>query len=108
VLCVDLTVKLCDFGLSKSESTSMLLNATMSSLGIQAGTLAFMAPEITERGAGFSKATDMYSMGMTAVQLISRKTPNKIDLARKVRDCVAFATAAPGSHHRESLNCTHI
>ena len=105
----DLTAKIGDFGLAKSEATSMMINA--STLGVAAGTLSFMDPRIQLEGLHSSPSTDMYSFGMTAIQLLARKIPSRDGLSDKINGIVADACATPGppSHslvedkHRKQL-----
>jgi serine/threonine protein kinase len=65
-----LRMKLCDFGPAKQH----FLDVTAES---RIGTFCFMAPEIRV-GKVSELASDIFSFGMTAVQIISRKNP-KID-----------------------------
>ena len=54
-------VKLCDFGLVKTRTT-------------QAGTPAYMAPELLE-GGSFNKSVDVYSFGVLLCELFSQEVP---------------------------------
>jgi len=64
--------KLTDFGLSKikteSTGTSNLSNQPV-------GTLKWMAPELFMRKAQHTLKSDIYSLGMTLWELVSRKCP---------------------------------
>eukprot|EP01031_Cornospumella_fuschlensis_P024326 gene24326-29406_t len=60
--------KLCDFGMSKKQSMSTTQGA---------GTLAFMAPEV-KQGARSSFASDVYSMGVTFMQILLRDVPRSV------------------------------
>jgi TPR repeat protein/serine/threonine protein kinase len=64
-------VKLCDFGPAKQQVT---VAETCES---RVGTFSFMAPEIRVGGPS-EFASDIFSFGMTAVQMLTRRTP-KID-----------------------------
>jgi hypothetical protein len=61
-------IKLCDFGLAKKHHS-------YASAGSMAGTLAFMAPEV-KNSKGSTYASDIYSFAMTAVQVLTRQSPD--------------------------------
>jgi len=65
-----LVAKLCDFGFARQSS------ATMSHAG--GGTANFEAPEVRATGKA-SFASDVFSCGMTAVQILTRQTPGRHD-----------------------------
>lgn len=70
--------KLCDFGLSRlRQETLSLSNATgtASNQDEAVGTLAWMAPELFQRGTKFSKHADIYSFGMVLWEIASRAVP---------------------------------
>jgi serine/threonine protein kinase len=62
----DLTVKLCDFGLSKELESD---RARTTGIAVK-GTHAFMAPEQKEKGGGSSRQSDVYSWGITALHIL--------------------------------------
>jgi len=63
-------IKLGDFGLAlvKQESASSITQQSV-------GTTAWMAPELFKRRAEYSKATDIYSLGILFWELASRAIP---------------------------------
>jgi serine/threonine protein kinase len=63
-------IKLGDFGFAKEHHT--LVNNNQST---HAGTLAFMAPEVLLGVARSSFASDIFSFAMTAVQIMTRRSP---------------------------------
>lgn len=66
--------KLADFGQAKLKSSSHSIKTRRSESGT-VGTVAWLAPEILRDGAECSRATDMYSLGMTLWELATRETP---------------------------------
>lgn len=62
-------------GLSRTQRqyTELKLKLQMSQDAV--GTIAWMAPELFERGAIYTKKSDVYSLGITFWELASRKTP---------------------------------
>jgi serine/threonine protein kinase len=77
----DLSLKICDFGLSKQSSS---VTGAVSKLG--AGTLAFLAPEILMYGHS-SYESDVFSFAVTMVQVLLRTGPDR----RMFRDQTAQA-----------------
>jgi len=69
----ELHAKLTDFGLSKVKQE----NETQSSLRTArvAGSILWMAPELFKRSAKNTKASDVYSFGMTLSEIATRKVP---------------------------------
>lgn len=66
--------KLADFGQAKLKSSSQSVKTRRSESGA-VGTVAWLAPEILRDGAECSRATDIYSYGMTLWELATRETP---------------------------------
>jgi serine/threonine protein kinase len=65
----DVTIKVCDFGLSrlKEEQSSMTKNV---------GTTNWLAPEVVGVGAGaYNEKVDVYSFSMTMFEVICREVP---------------------------------
>lgn len=80
----DRQLKLLDFGLSVITSRTMehLTQTT-------AGTMAYMAPELFQ-GAPYSKATDLYAVGMIAFELLTGQFPYRQDnLATMMHDVLS-------------------
>lgn len=69
LLSENMRAKLTDFGMSKvkTESAPLSLNAT--------GTYQWMAPEFATTDEGNSRASDMYSLGITFWEISARKLP---------------------------------
>jgi predicted Ser/Thr protein kinase len=61
--------KLTDFGLSRVKNESS--TSTKSSVG----TLFWMSPELFKRGGRYTQASDIYSLGITLWEIVSRKRP---------------------------------
>lgn len=80
-------VKLCDFGPAKQHMTHA---ETVES---RVGTFSFMAPEIRVGGSS-EFASDIFSFAMTAVQLLTRKTPKIDDFKGQVMGAL-FAVDIP-------------
>ncbi|UCG25096.1 MAG: serine/threonine-protein kinase PknK, partial [Chloroflexota bacterium] len=80
-LVLDGQLKLLDFGLS------VITSQTMEYLSLTtAGTMAYMAPELFQ-GAPYSKATDLYAMGVIAFELFTGQFPyEQSNLATMMRD----------------------
>ena len=72
--------KLCDFGFARQSS------ATMSVAG--GGTANFEAPEVRATGKA-SFASDIFSIGMTAVQILTRKAPARHEWRNQVQRAVS-------------------
>ena len=88
-----LVAKLCDFGFARQSS------ATMS---VASGSTAnFEAPEVRSEGKA-SFASDVFSIGMTAVQILTRQTPGRHGWQEQVVAALADATAS-GSHGRDHI-----
>jgi predicted Ser/Thr protein kinase len=68
-----LRARLTDFGLSRIKTETTTTTATASSQSV--GTLQWMAPELFQRRAKYTKNADMYSYGMVLWELASRKVP---------------------------------
>eukprot|EP01040_Poterioochromonas_malhamensis_P010136 gene10136-11021_t len=89
-------VKLCDFGPAKQHMTHA---DTMES---RVGTFSFMAPEIRVGGSS-EFASDIFSFAMTAVQMLTRKTPKIDDFKGQILACL-FAANIPLSDVNEMLS----
>ena len=68
LLMTDLSIRLNDFGFTRDLDTS---KSTYS------GTELYMAPERLQRGEPSTEASDIYSFGVTALQMILNKVPDK-------------------------------
>lgn len=68
----NMKAKLSDFGLAKLKRESQSSHA---GVGDAAGTLAWMAPELFNRGGKCTEKSDMYSYGMILWELTSGKIP---------------------------------
>jgi len=79
-----LRVKLGDFGLSK---LSMSFAGMASALG--AGTTAFMSPEL-RNGGHATGASDVFALGVSLIQMITRQGPIVEDLRGQIRKAVAY------------------
>jgi serine/threonine protein kinase len=65
--------KVCDFGISKVKKET---KTTMTAKTAQSvGTAPWMAPELFEPEAKYTKASDIYSFGMVLWEIASRKPP---------------------------------
>lgn len=77
-------VKLLDFGLAKTQYQTRLTQT-----GMVIGTINYMAPEQIS-GAGFSGATDVYSMGVMFFEMVTGEKPfigeTTIDLMKQIMD----------------------
>lgn len=67
----NLKAKLTDFGLSKIKNESHTCTSTKNAVG----SLAWMAPELFNRKAVYTQKSDIYSLGITLWELVSRKIP---------------------------------
>ena len=86
-----LKCKLCDFGLAKRKIGGM-----SSSRHSAVGTPEFMAPEVT-MGLGASFKSDVFSYGMTCLQIIGRRVPDRYrSFADRIAD--SFERISPSSH----------
>lgn len=72
LLTENLHCKLTDFGLAREQRSSAL------GLPSTVGTLVFMAPEIKTNQGG-NHRSDVYSLGVTTVQIFTRQTPSALD-----------------------------
>lgn len=72
----NLFCKITDFGLAKEQMSSAL------GLPSTVGTLVFMAPEI-KMNQGGNHRSDVYSLGVTTVQIFNRHTPSASDSTTK-------------------------
>ena len=77
--------QICDFGISKLCTLAGGTSGAKTAAG--AGTLAFMAPEIRMGGQAVS-ASDIFSLGMLAVQVLTREPPGVHDCEGQVRNAV--------------------
>ncbi len=69
-------LKICDFGLAKVvNSTTSLNTMNNNSNGSKVGTLRWMAPEIFKQVPEYSKASDIYSLGMLFYEILDRRIP---------------------------------
>ncbi len=69
LLCTGFILKICDFGIAKQHTAGLTGANTMA-----AGTLSFMAPEV-KLFKGSTIASDMFSFGVTVIQILSRALP---------------------------------
>lgn len=79
-----LRLKLADFGLAREQS-SFLRSSTVG--GGAGGTMGFMAPELLSTGT--TCASDIYSYGMTVVQIITGDDPKQGNAEQQIRAAVA-------------------
>ena len=85
-----LKVKICDFGLSRQSSSQFQADSKgVSQIG--AGTNVFMAPEAFRQK--FTPKSDVYSIGMTIIQIITGKRPVVGDSEGQVRTALKVLTA---------------
>jgi serine/threonine protein kinase len=88
-----LIAKLCDFGFARQSS-----GATMSvANGVTAN---FEAPEVRATGKA-SFASDVFSIGMTAVQILTRRAPARHEWQSQVQRAVASAAVPCENMRRE-------
>ncbi|MGD0465563.1 MAG: protein kinase [Gammaproteobacteria bacterium] len=73
--------KICDFGLAKIKDSSRS-HTTSKGQGI-AGTILWMAPELFNRKVTFTKASDVYALGMVLYEILSHQIPFEQDLEGK-------------------------
>ena len=69
-LCNDGTIKLLDFGIAK-----IMENASMTKTGIMMGTLMYMSPEQVNDFKRVDYRTDLYSLAVTFVHLLTGEAP---------------------------------
>lgn len=79
LLCEGLCCKLTDFGFAKLQrrgTLSVINNGTGEALGAVGGRVGgtFLAPEIAK--GSYSRRSDIYSLGMTVIQILTRRTPS--------------------------------
>jgi len=67
--------KLTDFGLSKVKIETKSQSMANQTSEDAVGTIAWMAPELFERRAIYTQKSDIYSLGVTLWELVSRKIP---------------------------------
>ena len=82
----DTAVKIADFGLAKhlELKSKAAITMSMKSVSGRAGTEVFMAPEVS-RGQKYKATVDVWSLGVTAVYMMSLAKPTEmIDDAKKV------------------------
>ena len=82
-----LTLKICDFGVAKQSSTTGANTTFGSSM---AGTLAFMPPEIRNCEKSVP-ASDIFSLGITAIQILSRAEPGLDDVSGQIEKSFLMA-----------------
>jgi serine/threonine protein kinase len=80
----DMTVKVCDFGLSQVKSSNVLSAKT------QAGTPEWTAPEVLQGGA-CSEASDVYAFGVIVWELLTGEEPWVDKTAMQVVGAVGFS-----------------
>lgn len=71
-------VKLLDFGLAKTESLARLTQS-----GILIGTINYLSPEYV-KGRDFSKASDIYALGVIFYEMITGEQPFKGETALEI------------------------
>ncbi|PAV22495.1 WD40 domain containing protein [Pyrrhoderma noxium] len=64
---------ICDFGISRTLNSSITLRTTTSAF--VRGTQRFMAPELLQGDGQHTMATDIWALGMTYYEIISKKIP---------------------------------
>lgn len=67
----NMKAKLTDFGLSRIKNETRTTTAIQDSVG----TINWMAPELFKRKAVYTQKSDIYSLGITIWELVSRKVP---------------------------------
>lgn len=80
----DLTIKVCDFGLSRVRHTTVLSTKS------QAGTPEWTAPEVLQ-GKSCNESSDVYSFGVILWELLSGEEPWSDKSAMQVVGAVGFA-----------------
>ena len=77
--------KVTDFGMSKIIDTDPQL-ASVSLTQSRAGTLAYMPPEALTAAPQYSYRQDLFSFGVLALQVITRKFPSPRDSHKRIED----------------------
>ena len=81
------TLVLCDFGLSKISRSMMTQKGTVAGAGVS-GTLAYMAPELFQRGKA-TPASDVFALGICLIELLCRSPPAVEDVAGQVQEALS-------------------
>jgi serine/threonine protein kinase len=92
-------VKVLDFGLARRlpSLANQDLDVPNTGVGAMLGTVAYMSPEQT-RGETVDSASDIFSLGVVAYQLLTGKHPFHADTPFGMLDGIANAPAVSASH----------
>jgi ligand-binding sensor domain-containing protein/predicted Ser/Thr protein kinase len=89
-------VKLLDFGLAKTESLARLTQS-----GILIGTINYLSPEYV-KGRDFSKASDIYALGVIFYEMITGEQPFKGETTLEImKKIIGKAPKEPREYCRE-------
>lgn len=67
-------LKIADFGLARTDSLSNKADTSLTQCGVTLGTPLYMSPEQSD-GKSIDFRSDIYSLGVTAFQILTGKTP---------------------------------
>eukprot|EP01023_Acetabularia_acetabulum_P060145 TRINITY_DN7229_c0_g1_i2.p1 TRINITY_DN7229_c0_g1~~TRINITY_DN7229_c0_g1_i2.p1 ORF type:complete len:264 (+),score=39.09 TRINITY_DN7229_c0_g1_i2:156-947(+) len=70
-------IKLCDFGLAANSVQQ-----------IGAGTISYMAPELLQAGKSFNAKVDIYALGVTLWEMLSRTVPYQFSSSDEIKQAV--------------------
>ena len=84
----DGNIKLLDFGIAK-----IMENNSLTQTGAQMGTLMYMSPEQVKDSKGIDYHTDIYSLAVTFVNLITGKKPYDVDTTSdfEIRERIVYS-----------------